>query len=141
MITSFRVMKDDKLAFSGGKDKYLKVTNLQTQAQIHDTHIHEVVTDLTFSGDEQYLFLVDKNNKIHVYYVPQWVLLCKITTDFEFKIGNIFLSMDNMYLIVSDLRHDGYPIVADTQGEVRYWNLQTNSKSLQLNLGYDENEG
>lgn len=114
MITSFRVMKDDKLAFSGGKDKYLRVTNLQTQAHIHDAHVHEVVTDLTFSGDEQYLFLVDKLNNIHVYYVPQWVLLCKITTDFEFKIGQIFLSIDNMYLIVSDLRFNGYPNNADT---------------------------
>ena len=95
------IMKNDEIAITCGTIR-TNVTDIKTNRRIASFELQDKVLSLALSKDEEYLFAADSDS-VEVYYTGNWANLCEIKAKFiDFEIGNLMLSEDNMYLVVSD---------------------------------------
>ena len=70
----------------------------------------DIVTHMTITQDEMYLFSSDPTGKVICMYVPTWVYICAFSGPEDFKIDRLTVTLDSSMLMA---RSD--------EGQICFW--------------------
>ncbi|NME72133.1 caspase family protein [Flammeovirga aprica] len=116
-VTSLDISKDASLVISAGKDKKIKVWDIEQERLLRTINAHEIeITDIALSYDKRYIVSSGTDHKVKVW---------------ETKTGRLLSELNQLSEAPIEVKfHKELVVFIDYQGNVFHWNWQSEGHEL-----------
>ncbi|KXX67306.1 caspase family protein [Flammeovirga sp. SJP92] len=116
-VTALDISKDASLVISAGKDKKVKLWDIEQERLLRTINAHEIeITDIALSFDKKFIATCGADHKVKVWQTKTGALLAEVE------------DLDDPVIEVKFLKN--IVVFIDSQGNIYHWNWQENEQDL-----------